>query len=126
MVIDASALLPMLLHTAAPVLPASYGEREAHAPHLLDLEVAHALRRLLRAGNLDATRAVLALDDLKELPLHRHAHGPLLPRVWELRHNLTAYDAAYLALAESLDCPLLTRDRGLAAVARATVEVVLV
>lgn len=85
-----------------------------HAPHLLDLEVAQVLRRLLRAGEITAGRGQEALEDLADLRLTRHPHRPFLARIWELRHNVTAYDAAYIALAEALGAPLLTCDAPLA------------
>lgn len=85
------------------------------APHVIDLEVASAWRRLLSAGDLDDRRAQLALDDLQALRLERVPHGPLIPRCWELRDNLTMYDAAYVALAESLDVTLVTADARLTA-----------
>ena len=81
-----------------------------HAPHLLDVEVAQALRRYVRDGDLDSAAAEAALGDLRALDLRRHAHEPLLGRVWTLRNNLTAYDAVYVALAEALDAALLTCD----------------
>lgn len=84
------------------------------APHLIDLEVASAWRRLVSAGDVDERRARLALDDLRSLRLERVPHGPLLNRCWELRHNLTVYDAAYVALAELMQIDLLTGDRRLA------------
>lgn len=84
------------------------------APELVDLEIASVLRRQNRVGTLDARRAELALADLAALPMHRAAHVPLLRRCWELRDNLTTYDAAYVALAEALDATLLTGDRRLA------------
>lgn len=84
------------------------------APELVDLEVASVLRRQNLAGAVDDRRADLALADLAALPLRRAPHLPLLPRCWELRENLTAYDAAYVALAEALDATLLTGDRRLA------------
>jgi predicted nucleic acid-binding protein len=83
-------------------------------PELADLEVASVLRRQLRAGALDARRASLALNDLAALPGRRAPHRPLLARCWELRDNLTLYDAAYVALAEAMDATLLTGDRRLA------------
>jgi predicted nucleic acid-binding protein len=89
------------------------GERLC-APELLDLEVASVWRRGLRPGGLDERRARLAVEDLLAAPIIRAPHGPLLPRTWELRTNLTPYDAAYVALAEALDAPLLTADRRLA------------
>ncbi len=89
------------------------GERLV-APHLIDLEVTSAWRRLAAAGDLDERRAQLALDDLRALRLERVSHTPLLPRCWELRDNLTVYDAAYVALAEALEATLLTGDRRLA------------
>lgn len=81
-----------------------------HAPHLVDLEVAHTLRRLVFRDGLPQERARQALMDLVGFRLRRYPHQVLLPRVWTLRENLTAYDAAYVALAESLDATLLTRD----------------
>ena len=89
------------------------GERLA-APHLIDLEVASAWRRLLTADRLDERRASLALADLDALRLERAPHGPLLPRCGELRDNLTIYDAAYVALAEQMETRLLTGDARLA------------
>jgi len=83
-------------------------------PELADLEVASVLRRQLKADALDARRAGLALDDLAALPAQRAPHRPLLPRCWELRDNLTIYDAAYVALAEAMHATLLTGDRRLA------------
>ena len=85
-----------------------------HAPHLLELEIAQVLRRYVRSASISAERAAEALADFLDLPLTRYPHFVLLPRVWQMRHNLTAYGAAYLALAEALNAPLLTRDRALA------------
>jgi predicted nucleic acid-binding protein len=84
------------------------------APQLIDLEVASVLRRLTLAGQLPERRSVLALADLIDLPIERAPHLPLLHRCWELRANITAYDAAYVALAEGLDTVLLTADQRLA------------
>ena len=112
-VIDASALLELLLLTPTGLDVAARvfaTKATLHAPELLDLEVAQVLRRYQRDGELSAERAAQALEDLADLRLDRHRHLPLLVRVWELRDNLTAYDAAYVALAELLDAPLLTCD----------------
>lgn len=84
------------------------------APHLIDLEVTSVLRGRRRAGALDDRRATLALADLRELPVRRAPHPPLLPRCWELRDNLTTYDAAYVALAEALHVTFVTGDRRIA------------
>lgn len=84
------------------------------APELVDLEVLSVLRRLVRAGEMPERRASLAKEDLAGLPLQRAPHTPLLARCWELRDNLTCYDAAYVALAEALGCVLLTADSRLA------------
>ena len=89
------------------------GERLA-APHLLDLEVTSAWRRLVAGGELDERRARLALADLQGLRVDRVRHAALLDRCWELRDKLTVYDAAYVALAELLDVTLLTADGKLA------------
>lgn len=86
----------------------------AHRPHLIDLEVTGAWRRLVAAGHLDHRRATLALTDLESLRLERSPHGPLLARCWELRDNLTIFDAAYVALAELAESTLLTGDARLA------------
>lgn len=116
-VVDASAAIEVLLNTpaAARIAERLFAPGETlHAPHLLDVEVAQVLRRYALAGQLDAARGVEALDDLAALPLTRYPHDLLLPRIWELRENVTAYDAVYLALAEVLAAPLLTRDQALA------------
>jgi predicted nucleic acid-binding protein len=89
------------------------GERLA-APQVIDLEVASAWRRLVAAGHLDERRAELALADLDAMRIERAPHKPLLARCWELRHNLTIYDAAYVTLAELMEVPLLTGDERLA------------
>jgi predicted nucleic acid-binding protein len=89
------------------------GERLT-APELVDLEVVSVWRRQLRTGAIDLRRAGLAIADLAVMPLRRAQHGPLLDRCWELRQNLSIYDAAYVALAEVLDVTLLTGDRRLA------------
>ena len=83
---------------------------ELAAPELVDLEVASALRRLVAAKQVTVRRAELALSDLLDLPVRRAAHAPLLRRCWELRRNVSVYDAAYVALAEALDAVLLTAD----------------
>jgi predicted nucleic acid-binding protein len=89
------------------------GERLT-APELVDLEVVSVWRRQVRAGAMDDRRAALALADLEALPLRRTPHRPLLARCWELRDNLTIYDAAYVAVAEALGVRLLTGDARLA------------
>lgn len=112
-VLDASAVIEMLLQTAAGAPVAErvlLSDSSLHAPHLLDVEVAQILRRFVRRGDLKEERASQALGALRDLPVERYSHEILLPRIWALRHNLTAYDAAYVALAEILDATLLTRD----------------
>lgn len=112
-VLDASAVIEILLQTevGAPLSERLLTlESSLHAPHLLDVEVAQVLRRLVREGQLTAERASEALLDLRDLPVERYSHEILLPRIWSLRHNLTAYDATYVALTELLGATLLTRD----------------
>jgi predicted nucleic acid-binding protein len=112
-VLDASAAIEWLLQSPVGVkidhrifAPAE----SLHAPHLLDVEVAQVLRRYVRDKTITAQRGQEALEDLGDLPLSRYPHDFLIPRIWELRATLTAYDAAYVALAELLDAPLLTCD----------------
>ncbi len=117
-VVDASVVLELLLRTATGRRAEErlFRPNETlHAPHLLDLEVAQVLRRYCASGTLPAARAEEALEDLIDLPIVRYPHAVLLPRIWELRHNVTAYDAAYLALAEALGAPLASCDGSLAA-----------
>jgi predicted nucleic acid-binding protein len=94
-----------------------------HAPHLVDLEVVSVLRRRAASGDLDERRADLALQDLIDLPIARYPHLPFARRAWELRHNLTPYEAAYVALAETLACPFVTADARLSAVRGLSCEV---
>jgi predicted nucleic acid-binding protein len=118
MVVDASALIEVLLRTswAASVEERLFAAGETlYAPYLIDIETAQVLRRYAAGGEIDGARGLAALNDLADFPLQRYPHDFLLPRVWDLRHNLTAYDAIYVALAEALDATLLTRDRRLAA-----------
>lgn len=97
---------------------------ELHAPHVLDTEVANALRRVHLRGDLADRRGREALDDFVDLEIVRYPHTSLLPRIWEMRRNVTAYDACYVALAEALDVPLVTADARLAAASghRARIE----
>lgn len=96
------------------------------APHLVDIEVLSAWRRIAASGDLDERRAGLATADLRSLRIDRVPHAPLLDRCWELRQNLTVYDAAYIALAEAMQVPLLTADAKLAAApgVRCTVDLI--
>lgn len=112
-VVDASAVTEFLLQTPLGLKVEARllkGAQEFHVPHLLDVEVAQALRRLVRTRELSIERAEEALADLADFDLRRHPHVDLLARVWELRVNLTAYDAVYVALAEALASPLVTCD----------------
>ena len=116
-VVDASAVLELLLRTSAAAAVENYlfaPRQTLHAPHLIDVEVAQVLRRYAASGALDPERGRDALIDLRDLSITRYPHDILLPRVWELRENLTSYDAVYVALAEVLNAPLLTRDQRLA------------
>ena len=128
-VLDASAVIELLLGSRAGATVARRiappGE-SLHAPHLIDLEVAQALRRYVRTGQMPDERAADALEDLADLDLSRYPHDLLLSRIWALRRNATAHDAAYLALAELLPALLITADARLAKVpgVRARVEVV--
>ncbi len=116
-VADASAVIEALLGTSAGLAVTQQlfdAGQTVHAPHLIDLEVAYAIRRYVAIGDIDEPRGRAAIGNLVDMQIRRYPHDVLLPRVWELRGNLSAYDAAYVALAEMLDAPLLTRDRRLA------------
>jgi predicted nucleic acid-binding protein len=129
LVIDASATADLVL--ARPIAENVTGHivdhnGDLHAPHLLDIEVVSAVRRLVASGEATPTRGVEAITDLLDLPLVRYPHEILVPRIWELRQNFSSYDAAYLALAESLTdegVPLLTTDQRLARATRAHSDV---
>jgi predicted nucleic acid-binding protein len=117
-VLDASAVLELLLNTAGgEQVRARIADPDEtlHSPHLLAVEVTQVVRRYEAARAITADVAVAALEDLAALDIARYAHEPLLSRFWELRDIVTAYDAVYLALAEVLDAPLLTFDQRLAA-----------
>lgn len=125
-VLDASAVVELLLHTAAGAVVAERIEdpdEAVHVPHLLDVEVAQVMRRYVAARELTAAEATAAIDLLRDLPLERHPHDILLDRIWALRSNLSAYDAAYVALAEALDGELLTCDTRLARALGSTARV---
>jgi predicted nucleic acid-binding protein len=115
-VLDASAAFELLLQTdAGHHISVRLGRfAQVHAPHLLDIEVASSLRRAAASGTASLERARQALDDLQIMRIERHSHVLCLPRMWELRHNFSAYDACYLALTELLDGTLITRDKALA------------
>lgn len=128
-VVDASALLEFLLQTPLGTRVEARLFRdgdELHAPHLIDVEVTQALRRLVRSREVSPDRAAEAIADLAQIDLHRHGHLDLLTRAWKLRDNITAYDAVYVALAEALGATVVTCDGrlGHAPGHRAPVEVV--
>ena len=118
-VIDASVLVGVLLNhepAIAALEQALQGRADepVHAPELIDIETLNALRRMVASRAVDERRATQAVADIEAMRMLRYPHAPMRERVWELRHNLTAYDATYLALAEALDAELLTADEGLA------------
>jgi predicted nucleic acid-binding protein len=129
MIVDASAVIEWLLQTPTGIKIEKriFSPRvPLHAPHLLDVEVAQVLRRYVRDKTIPAQRGQEALEDLADLSLHRYPHDFLMPRAWELRETLTAYDAVYVALAELLETPLVTCDGRIASAPghHAVVEVV--
>lgn len=116
-VVDASVLVNVLADDEADGDRARarvLADPDLHAPSLVDLEVLSVLRRRRSASTLNDRRASLAIDDLHELPLTRYPHLAMVRSIWAHRNNLTAYDAAYVVLAELLNCPLVTADQKLA------------
>jgi predicted nucleic acid-binding protein len=116
-VLDASAVLEVLLRTPAGrrIEERMFAPGETlHAPHLLDVEIAHVLRRYVLRRELSSVQASARLELFAQFPIRRYAHEPLLARMWTLRANLTAYAAAYVALAEGLRASLVTRDERIA------------
>lgn len=115
-VLDSSVAIEAVLDTA--VLAELRGRLQPgdslHAPHLIDVEVLHVLRRKLRHRELTPQRCTEALYDFRSLPIIRYSHHRFIDRVWSLRENVSAYDAVYVALAEMLRVPLLTTDARLA------------
>src|SRR5579862_7220129 len=125
-VLDASAAVDWILQTPAGkrIEQRLYSRKESlHAPHLLDLEVTQVLRRLARQGVISGPRAEEAVRDLFDLRIHRYPHFVFLSRIWQLRSNLSAYDATYVVLAEELKATLITRDNRLAAASGHATEV---
>jgi predicted nucleic acid-binding protein len=116
-VVDSSVILEVLLRTkSSQTIEKKIFSRgqTLHAPHLIDIEIAQVIRRYTSAGEITPERGSQAIEDLMDFRISRYSHDILLPRIWDLRKNMTAYDAAYVALAEIMDSPLLTRDAKLA------------
>jgi len=109
-VVDSSAVLAVLLKTASIELEKRVLAERLHAPHLIDVEVLQVVRRWVLSRELPLDRASQAIADFRQFRINRYHHEPLIDRIWELRLNLTAYDAAYVALAEMLGTTVLTVD----------------
>jgi predicted nucleic acid-binding protein len=126
-VLDASALVELLIQgPRASVLDEVIGDGESIAPDVIYPEVLQSLRGLERGGALTAERASLAMRRLAESPIGRVPARTLLPGAWSLRHNVSAYDACYVALARILGCPLLTADGRLAGAPRLGIALIVV
>lgn len=128
-VVDSSIILEILLRTksALSIEKRIFSKGQTlHAPHLIDIEIAQVIRRYTSAGEITAERGFQAIEDFIDFRISRYSHDILLHRIWELRTNMTAYDAAYVALAEILDSPLLTRDAKLTRSAASTAKIQLI
>ncbi len=117
MVVDASCLYEVVIGTerAEPIRQRLAIDPDHAAPHIIDIEVFSLIRRDNLVGTIDETLAAMAVEDLRSWPGERYGHRGLLQRAWELRHVVRGWDAAYVALAEALDAPLVTLDHRLAA-----------
>ena len=129
MVLDASGAIELLLNTTAGqrlAVRLADDTEAVHVPHLIDMEIAQVLRRYVLHGTLDEGVGALALDRWRNLDVERYPHEPFLGRVWQLRNNVTAYDAIYVALAETLSTVLVTGDRRLVGApgVRAAIELI--
>ena len=125
-VLDASAVVELVLGSRSGMqilTRIADPQLSLHSPELVDIEVLSVLRRHELTDIIPPDRISHAIDNLSDLDLRRHPHGPILPRIWSWRYNLTSYDAAYVALAEILDAPLLTTDARLARAPRLPVRV---
>jgi predicted nucleic acid-binding protein len=124
LVVDTSAVLAALAQKPPDqaLVARLADDGDLHAPHLIDIELLNALRGLIRGGILSADRAEDVRTDIADLALTRYGHEPLADRIWALRENLSAYDAAFVALAEALEVPLITCDSRLANAPGVTVE----
>lgn len=127
-VVDASFIIDFLIEALPQPAKKRFLFRRAqlHAPHLIDLEIVNAFRREVLAGELEESLAFRLLRGIPLLPVLRHRHDAYVARIWAFRHNVTANDAAYVALAEGLDCPLVTRDAKLAKAVQGQIAVELV
>lgn len=117
-VLDASAAIELVLNTGAGQQINDRIGREPdtiQAPHLIDVELIHVIRRFVMRDVIDVARGEMAIRLWRLLDVQRHDHEPFMPRIWQLRNNLSAYDAMYVALADALSAPLITADRRLAA-----------
>lgn len=124
LVVDTSAVLAALANRTpdAALVQRLADDGDLHAPHLIGIEILHALRGLVRGGKLSTDRADDVRTDVAAVAITRYGHEPLADRVWALRDNLTAYDAVFVALSEALEVPLITCDARLAAAPGIVVE----
>lgn len=125
-VIDASVGFEIVTRTEKGLEMARHISGPVHVPELFDIEVIQTVRRHRYRNEIDENRAASAIDYLEALPAERHSHLALRGRIWSLRDNVTAYDAAYLALAEQLDCDFWTRDRKFEAIPNLAVTILTV